>query len=96
MTTVFRKFDILSASGVIIYAPLEKFIYAQQASFPVYSYPVVHKLARAIDEYRGKHVGVHVLFTLIFIFIPVECIDDSGFVCVASVRVVIFLVCKPG
>jgi hypothetical protein len=54
----------------------------------------VYKLARAIDEYRGKHVCVHVLFILILI--PVECIDGGGLVCVATVRVFLVLVCEPG
>jgi hypothetical protein len=54
----------------------------------------VYKLARAIDEYRGEHVCVHVRFILILI--PAECIDDSGLGCVATIRVVVVLVCKSG
>jgi hypothetical protein len=56
----------------------------------------VYKLARAIDEYRGEHVCVHVHVHVILIFIRVECIDDSGLGCVATIRVIVVRVCKSG
>jgi len=93
MATVLGKSRIHLVNSIEIYAPLKEFIYTQQTSLPVYSYPVVYKLARAIDEYRGEHVRVHVFF--LFLFIVVECIDDSWLVCVATIRVIVVLVRKP-